>query len=138
MIMGLYTKYKPLKVKPGTNPIWRGVGCILLAIAPVVGYGLTILVAPLLEATGYVPLELLGYIHFPDWIFKVPVLNGIAGFIGGINNLGLGIVVFIVIMVLLTGIFSLIFVALLQVISPPRYGEMDAPPSTYKAKRYKR
>jgi hypothetical protein len=136
--MGLYTKYKPLKVKPGMNPIWRGVGCILLVIAPVVSYALTILVVPLLIATGYVPLELLGNVHFPDWIFKVPVLNGIASLIGGINNLGLDIVVFVVIMLLLTGIFSLIFVAVLQVTSPPRYGEMDAPPSTHKAKPYKR
>jgi uncharacterized membrane protein len=138
MIMGQYTKYKPLKEKPGMNPIWRGIGCVLLVVAPLVSYALTRLVAPLVEATGYVPLELLGYIHLPDWVYKVPVLRSIASLIGGINNLGLGIVVFIVIMVLLTGIFSLIYVAVLQTIGPPRYGEMDAPPSKHKAKRYKR
>ena len=84
------------------------------------------------------PCELLGYIHFPDWVYKVPVLSGIASLIGGINNLGLGIVVFFVILVLLTGIFSLIYVTVLQIIGPPRYAEMDAPPSKHKAKRYKR
>ena len=57
MIMGQYTKYKPLKEKPGMNPIWRGIGCILLVIVPLISYGLTSHRQPRsLEATGYVPL----------------------------------------------------------------------------------
>jgi hypothetical protein len=120
------------------SPLWRGIGCILLVIVPLVTYALTTIVAPFLITTGYVPLELLGRIIFPVWIYRVPILKDIAGFLGGINNLGLGVVVFIVILVLLTGFFSLIYVAIVQVIGPPRYSEMDAPPSRHKAKAYKR
>ena len=136
--MGMNTTYKPEKERPPMNPIWRGIGCIMLVTAPLFSYLLTIVAIPPLLTTGYVPLELLGHINFPAWMYKVPILNGIVAWIGGINNLGLGIVVFIVILVLLTGIFSLLFVAILQAISPPRYGEMDAPPSKHKAKVYKR
>ena len=120
------------------NPIWRGVGCILAVVAPLVSFGLTILAIPPLLSTGLVPLELLNPIRFPDWVFNVPVLTDIAAFLGGINYLGLGIITFIVILILLTGIFSLIYVSIIQVIGPPRYSEIDAPPTRHKTKRYTR
>jgi hypothetical protein len=136
--MGMAVKQIPVKEKKGMNPLWRGIGCILIVIAPIVTYALTAIISPLLAATGYVPLELLGFVEFPEWVSKVPILNNIAGFIGGIHNLYLGITVFITIFVLLTGIFSMIFVALFQAIGPPRYSEIDAPPSRHKAKKYTR
>jgi hypothetical protein len=120
------------------SPIWRGVGCILLVVDPLITYALTTIVAPLLIKTGYVPHQLLGHISFPAWGYRLPVLRDIVSFVGRINNLGLGIMVFITILVLLTGIFSLIYVVILQVIGPPRYSELDAPPPKHKVKAYKR
>jgi uncharacterized membrane protein len=139
MKMGIYTKVqKREKKRPGMNPIWRGIGCILLVILPLIGYGLTVLLIPILLETGYVPFELQGRVNFPLWFYRLPVLSGMANFIRGINNLYLGIIVFIVVLVLLTGISSLIYVAILQIIGPPRYSELDAPPSKHKVKVYKR
>jgi hypothetical protein len=120
------------------NPLWRGIGCILIVLVPLITLGLTAIVTPVLSATGYVPHELMGHVIFPDWVFKVPILNAITAFIASINNLWLDLIIFIVILVILTGISSLIYVSVLQVIGPPRYGEKDAPPSKYKAKEYKR
>jgi hypothetical protein len=71
-------------------------------------------------------------------VYRAPVLGQISGFIASINNLWLGVVLFIVILLLLTGIFSLGYVTVLQFLGPPRYSEMDAPPSRHKAKAYKR
>ena len=136
--MGINVRYTRPKEKPQMNPIWRGVGCILAVVAPLVSFGLTILAIPPLLSTGLVPLELLNPIRFPDWVFNVPVLTDIAAFLGGINSLGLGIITFIVILILLTGIFSLIYVSIIQVIGPPRYSEIDAPPTRHKTKRYTR
>jgi hypothetical protein len=137
--MGHYNRYEHKRVKrQEMSPIWRGIGCILMVVVPLVSYALTAIVAPYLITTGYVPLELLGHIIFPAWLYRLPILRDIASFFGGINNLGLGIVVFIVIIVLLTGLFSLLFAAIMQLIGPPRYSEMDAPPSKHKAKVYKR
>jgi hypothetical protein len=139
MKMGKYDGFqrKP-KERKGLNPIWRGVGCILLVVVPLITYGLTILLAPFLATTGYVPYELLGHVNFPAWVHRAPFLSGIASFIASINNLWLEVVVFIVLLLLLTGFSSLIYVAIFQFIGPPRYSENDAPPPSYKAKPYKR
>ena len=139
MKMGIYTKLLHReKKRKEINPIWRGIGCILMVVAPLVTFALTTYIIPLLVASGYVPLELLGHIDFPDWTYRLPVLSSTVNFIWRINNLGLGLIVFFVILVLLSGIFSLVYVAILQFIGPPRYSQIDAPPPKYKAKPYKR
>ena len=137
--MSSYNKYQhKSKERQGLNPIWRGIGCILLVVVPLLSFGLTVILIPFLVATGYVPLELLGRVNFPNWVYRAPVLSIIASLIHGINNLWLGVVVFFVVLLLLTGIFSLIYVTIMQFLGPPRYSEKDAPPSRYKAKEYKR
>jgi hypothetical protein len=134
-----YNQFKyERKDKPQMNPLWRGFGCIVMVALPLITYGLTVLAIPPIVATGLVPLQLLGYVNFNDWVFKVRGLSDIAVFIRGINNLWLGLILFFIILILLTGIASLIYTAVLQVIGPPRYSEKDAPPSKYKAKPYKR
>ncbi len=137
--MGMNVKFHDItKKKSEMNPIWRGIGFILLIVVPLMAFALTTMAVPPLVATGYVPIQLVGHINFPVWVSRVPVLRDIAHFIWGFNNLGLGILVFIIILILLTGVFSLIYVAILQVIGPPRYTETDAVPSKHKVKVYKR
>jgi hypothetical protein len=138
MKMG-YNKFKyERKDGPKMNPLWRGVGCIIMAALPLITYGLTALATPPIADTGLVPLSLLGYVNFPAWVFRTPGLSDVAIFIRGINNLWLGLILFLIILILITGIASLIYVSVLQVIGPPRYSEKDAPPTGYKAKAYKR
>jgi hypothetical protein len=137
--MGRYDKFAhQSKPKPQRNPIWRGIGCILMIIIPLMTYAMTVLLIPTLIGTGLVPPVLQAHIRFPDWAYKLVFLKDIVAFLGGINNLGLGILVFIVILLLLTGISSLIYVTVLQSIGPARYGPTDAPPTGYKPKAYKR
>jgi hypothetical protein len=124
--------------KMTVNPLWRGFGCIAMFLLPVVTFGLTWFLTPVISATGYIPLDLLGYVKFPDWTYRAPVLGIITSFIGGIKDLWLNILVFIVILIVLIGIFSLAYTIVMQVMSPPRYSEIDAPPSRYKAKKYTR
>ena len=137
--MTAFNKFQPgVTAKKGMNPIWRGIGCILIVVVPLITFGLTLIVAPLVATTGYVPNEIMGHVTFPDWVGKAPILSGIAAYIGSINNFWLDVIVFIVILLLLTGISSLIYVTVLQFMGPARYGEKDAPPSKYKARAYKR
>ena len=134
-----YSKYqrKPEK-KPEPNPIWRGIGCILIVVVPVISYALMVILTPVIVATNLVPYALLGYVKFPDWVLKTPILSEVTFFIGGINDLGLKLIAFFVILLLPTAIFSLLYTMVSQVIGPPRYSDKDAPPSKYKAKEYKR
>jgi hypothetical protein len=137
--MAKYAKYqRKSEKKPEGNPIWRGIGCILIVVVPVISYALTTILTPTIVATNLVPYALLGYVKFPEWVIRAPILSDMAFFIGGINDLGLKLIAFFVILLLLTAIFSLLYTMVSQVIGPPRYSDKDAPPSTHKAKVYKR
>ena len=120
------------------NPIWRGIGCILMVIVPVISYVMMVIFTPVIKATNLVPSELLGHVKFPAWVLKSPILSDVTFFIGGINDLWFKLIAFFVILLLLTTIFSLLYTMVFQLVGPPRYTDKDAPPSKYKAKEYKR
>ena len=137
--MGKYAKFhRKSPVKRGMNPIWRGIGCILIVIVPLLAYGLMVLVSPLIIATGKVPYQLLGYVHLPEWVFRVRILAGIALFFTSISNLWMNIITFFVMVLILTGVTSLLYALAFALIGPARYTSLDAPPSKYKAKKYTR
>ena len=88
--MGHYDKYqRKQERKQETNPIWRGIGCVLIVVVLLMSYALTAISVPPLITTGLVPPELLGKIGFPDWVFRTPVLSGIATFLHGFDHLGM-------------------------------------------------
>lgn len=120
------------------NPIWRGIGCILIIVVPLMAYGLMLVFVPPIIATGKVPNQLLGYVHFPAWAFKVPIVASIASFISSINNLWINIITFFVMLMILTTVASLLYSMIYTVVGPPRYSAQDAPPPKYKPKVYKR
>jgi hypothetical protein len=137
--MGKYQRFeeKPRK-EHEIHPVWRGIGCILFVVIPLAAYFLMLLVSPFIIATGYVPYQLLGFVHFPDWMFKTQITSSIALYIGSIENLWANLVIFIVILVLLAGVVWLLYSAVYDLVGPARYTELDAPPSKYKAKKYTR
>ncbi len=97
--MGKYSKYRrKSEQRPGTHPIWRGIGCILIVVVPLISYALTVIFIPTILATGLVPYQLVGHVQFPDWVYRAPVLGNLAIFIGGIDNLWLKLIGFFVIL----------------------------------------
>jgi hypothetical protein len=138
--MGKYSKYehKPEPKPEGVHPIWRGIGCILIILVPLISYAMSVVFLPLIVSTGYVPYEILGYIHFPDWTYRTIIIQDFAKFIGGINNLYALMILFVVFLLLLTGVFTTLYSAIYQYIGPKRYTALDAPPAKVKAKTYKR
>lgn len=137
--MAKYSKFqRKSEAKPEMAPIWRGIGCILIIIVPLMSYGLTALLSPVLAGSGLVPPELMGKIELPTWALRTPALNEITSFIGGISDLWLKLIVFFIILLLMVSITSLIYSMVFQVVGPPRYTELDAPPSRRKVKVYKR
>ncbi len=137
--MAKYAKYqrKPIP-KPEQNPIWRGIGCLLIIIVPIMAYALMMVTLQPLIGSGIVPEELRGYAQFPPWALTTPVIRNIAFFLGGINDLYLKLTSFFVILVLMTALSSLAYTMIFQVIGPPRYSSMDAPPPPGTPKRSKR
>jgi hypothetical protein len=137
--MGKYAKYqRKSPAKGGLHPIWRGIGCILIIVVPWLAYWLMVVIVPQIIATGKVPYQLLGYIRFPEWAFRYRIIAGLASFFSSLQNPWINMITFFVILLILTSIASLVYATIYKVIGPARYTELDAPPTKYKTKVYKR
>ncbi len=125
-----YAKYQINKKAPaaGLHPAWRGIGCILWILDPVMSYALAALTVGLLGRNGMIPPGLMGYVHFPDWVMNTPTLNVLARFIGSLNNLYAMLIFFFVFVIILAGIFITLYMSLFRFVGPPRYTPFDAPP----------
>jgi hypothetical protein len=137
--MGKYSKYQRKTItRREMNPIWRGVGCILIFIIPAISYGIGYAFLQEAKRRNLVPPGLLGHIHFPDWVWGVPALNTIARFFGGLNDVWAMLIFFFAILFILIGLVSLIYSMIYQLVGPARYTDVDAPPVKRKTKEYKR
>ena len=143
--MGKYQSYQKQRPKSSSNqvhPIWRGIGCFIGILVPLLAYGLAVIVI------NYILHEGMAGTYFPAWMFNTPVLPksitnsrflypifypllkirhlyGLAIFTGLFS-------------IVLYGFLSLIYAILYRFIGPPRYSPIDAPPPKVKVKRYKR
>ena len=137
--MGKYTRFqRKAPGKKALNPIWRGIGCILIIVVPLLAFWMMLVLVPPIIATGKVPYQLVGRVHFPEWAFKFKIVGLVATFISSIDNLWISIITFFVMLVILTGFMSLPYAILYSLIGPARYTEMDAPPTKHKVKKYTR
>lgn len=114
-----YSKYRrePDEKKKGTNPIWRGIGCILFILTPII----SIAIANLFLGMGI----LQRYILIPFTLrntYTIPVF----GFT--IRNFYATLILGIAITVLLYAVFFVVYSALYRLIGPPQYLSPDVPP----------
>ena len=137
--MGKYQRYhqKP-RAKPEIHPIWRGIGCVLIVLVPLMSYGLMLVTTPPILDTGLVPYQLQGVVHFPLWFYHYRIISSFAIFIDGFNNMWVSMIVFFVMLLILTAIISITYTILYQTVGPKRYTPLDAPPSKHKGKKYNR
>jgi hypothetical protein len=136
-------KYKSSVSEKGIQPkqrppIWRGIGCLLIILVPVLAYVAAELSLPFFLNLGLVPRELLFTPRVPDWLWLAPVLAQIVQFlIGRYAFLAILILTFIYILFIGT-IISILYAFMYRIAAPSRYGPMDAPPPRIKVKKYKR
>jgi hypothetical protein len=129
--MGKYQKYgrKPYSRPYQTHPVWRGIGCVLMVVVPVISFAVAHELANgSMRGMIPIPYDLMGYIKFPDWIWKIPYISIVAGAIARYPNPWAVIAFGFVIIVILTAIFSTAYAFLYRFIGPSRYTHLDAPP----------
>ncbi|MBM3124314.1 MAG: hypothetical protein FJZ87_04475 [Chloroflexi bacterium] len=139
-------KYSSRAIKPslrdegrGPHPIWRGIGCLMMILIPVLCIALAIeTVAFGLENQWPIPYQLLGRPHLPDIFFKVSILRLIFVPITQVYHLYAYIAITLIYMIFIGGIFSVVYAAVYRMMGPPKYGPFDAPPPKIKTKRYTR
>ena len=127
------------KMRKEPHPIWRGIGCFLILIVPVISYALSFLVINMLETAGYpMPLGLGGYPAMPDLLFRVPGLVGILSWIEGRYNLYAYLALTLAMILVVAGVFSFFYALMYRMVGPPRYTRLDAPPTNVKVRKYRR
>jgi hypothetical protein len=120
------------------HPIWRGIGCILMILVPIISFAFAELTLQLPLAQQYVPYQLMGYPVMPAALWKNEFLAPILAFLQSQQNL-YAVVIFFLFYTLVIGAFvSIINAYLYKTVGPPQYGPQDAPPPKVKVKPYKR
>lgn len=115
------TKYDPTFIArsrrsfvASIHPIWRGIGCFLLILLPVLAFvGSKLLVQRNFE---------LRWIELPRELqlwFVVPVVGRVY-----IADLALTIIMLVVVF----GVATLVYALLYRLMGPPRHGPLDSPP----------
>ena len=138
--MGRYreTQKEVERKSTGPAPIWRGIGCLMIFLVPVISYAAANLSLPFFLKQHLVPQELLVTLKAPDWMQLMPVLaqmyNSLLGRPGILATLSLTLIYILFI----GGILSVFYAFMYQMSTPSRYGPMDAPPPRIKVKKYKR
>jgi hypothetical protein len=101
-------------ILPPVHPVWRGIGCILLILLPILSFaGAKILVqANFKQRWVQVPTELLGS-------FTVPVVGRVI-----YADLAVAVGLIVVGFAILTVVYAIIY----RFLGIPRYGPLDSPP----------
>jgi len=140
--MGKYTSLSRKAEVPrdrGVHPVMRGIGCIMIAIIPLLSYGLSVITVNLWLLRGLpLPDGWVGYITINPILYRLAGLRVILDFLGSQYNLVANLVFAFAIAIIIGGIMSIIFGYIFRMFGPPRYGPLDAPPPRVKTKRYKR
>jgi hypothetical protein len=122
----------------GPNPIWRGIGCLLIILVPVLSYAAADVSMPFFLSQGLVPRELLSTPQTPDWLWIAPVLAQTYQYLLGRPGILAILVLTIIYILFIGGAMSVLYAFMYQLAAPSRYGPMDAPPPRIKVKKYKR
>jgi hypothetical protein len=140
--MGKYSTSSRKKVPPKPeNPhfIWRGIGCLMMIIIPVISFAAgyeTINYG--LERGWQIPYQWLGTPRYPDLFYRSDALMTLLSPITNTPNFYAYAITGVVYATLLGGIISVAYAIAYRYVGPPQYGPLDAPRPNIKVKKYKR
>ncbi len=99
---------------PPVHPVWRGIGCVLLILLPIIAFaGAKILVqANRTQRWVQIPVELSGS-------FIAPVIGRVY-----YADLAMAVILIVIGFAIITVVYSVVY----RIIGIPRYGPLDSPP----------
>jgi hypothetical protein len=140
--MGKYRSSATRRQKPvdtGPHVIWRGLGCLMMIIIPVISYAAATLTVDYgLSHNWTIPYQLLGTPRLPSVFYDVDILWMVFGPLTKIQNLYAYLGIGILYMITLSGMISVIYAFVYRILGPSRWGPMDMPPPKFKTKKYTR
>ena len=124
--MGKYTKYQVSREEPAwdIHPIWRGIGCILLLLIPIMSYAGAVALIDSGTLTQYakMPEEMMRTVLIPGANLNVP-------------HLFANLLVTAILAVIGFGVMTILYAIVWRVFGPPRYGPLDSPPVRGRPRR---
>jgi len=129
--MGRYGKYKSrpeIEERPWQiHPIWRGIGCIMIILIPVMAYAGAYMLVEENAKSGWIPESfwapsLMNPVTIPTTSITIPHLFGTLTLTVLLALVGYGVMMVF---------YALVYSAL----GPPRLGPLDAPPERPRMKK---
>ena len=140
--MGKYrSSAKPIQKPLDTGPhvIWRGLGCLMMVIIPVISYAAAYEIVNYGLTNGWIiPYQFLGTPQLPELIRKSNALWALFRPITSIQNFYAYVAFGTLIMVLISGTISVIYAVVYRILGPSRWGPLAMPPPKFKTKKYLR
>ena len=125
--------------KEPTHAVWRGIGCLLMLLVPLMSW---ILAAGTLQAAlkaGWpLPYQLLGYPVLPAQLWGIQALWPVLSLISRQQHLYMQLVFTVVFIIFIAAVLSFIYALIYRFVGPPQYGPLDAPQPQIKVGRFKR
>ncbi len=134
-------KYRQEVVEPPykVHPIWRGIGCIMMIIIPIMSWLIADQVVQYGNNAGWPLMDALrGSITFPTIFYQIPYILNVAYSISNYPNLEAQLVFFLTVLIIFSGVMSVVYAMIYRVVGPPRYSPLDAPAQRVRTRRYKR
>jgi hypothetical protein len=99
---------------PPVHPVWRGIGCVLLILLPIIAFAgaKTLVQANRTQRWVQIPVELSGF-------FILPVVGRVF-----YADLALAAILIVIGFAIITVVYSVVY----RIIGIPRYGPLDSPP----------
>lgn len=126
--MSKYMKYSDQSRMAGRpwkiHPIWRGIGCLLMLMIPVMAYAGAVVLVRMNSEQKWVPMpaELMQTVNIP--------------YLGDVKALFAVLIVTVLLMIIGFGVVTILYSLIYSALGPPRLGPLDAPPvRTSPAKR---
>ncbi len=133
------SRRRPMNEKEQVAPIWRGIGCIMFIVVPLLSLGAAYAVVQIAVAANWpMPYQIMGYPVLPALLSKSDALVPIVLWIEGIQNLYAILILTVLFIVAIGALVSWLYSVVYKIVGPPRYGPLDAPPTKGRIKRYTR
>ena len=121
------------------DPVWRGIGCIMIVVIPLMAYGIATLVMGIAVARNWpIPYQLMGYPTMPKEMFLLPGLVPVGVWLQGQQNL-YGILTLTLLFIIVIGaLLSFVYALVYKAFGPPLHGPLDVETPRVTVKKYKR
>jgi hypothetical protein len=122
------------------HPIWRGIGCLIMVIVPLISFAAAMVTVNYGLHHGWpIPVQLLGNPQFPRSIYDISGLILILGPLTRWTNFYAYLAAAVLYTIFLGGLLSFGYALLYRFVGPSRWGPLDVPPpKRIRPKPYKR